>query len=254
MSRRRHRRTCPSLRQLSRSQRRLGRPEHAEHRRIARGLPEEPPAAMEERRTLTPPPWTGTSRATATTNSPPWPSTTPSSPGPRWSRRPTPKSSPRASEATDRCETCHGATGSEPDDEETPKLNGQWAEYMDLELLKYRTEAVKMPHKKMRNNAKKLDEADVDAAPSTTPPSPNKENSMSQFNRRSFIKAAIAAAPASAFLTLPKRPRRQESQHRRRRRRLRRRHRRQIPEDDGLGPRRHPGRTPEDLHLLPAVQ
>ena len=65
--------------------------------------------------------------------------------------------------ATDRCETCHGATGSEPDDAETPKLNGQWADYMHMELMKYRTEAVKMPHKKMRNNAKKLDEADVDA-------------------------------------------------------------------------------------------
>lgn len=66
-------------------------------------------------------------------------------------------------EASDRCETCHGATGSEPDDAETPKLNGQWAEYMHLELMKYRTEAVKMPHKKMRGNAKKLDEGDVEA-------------------------------------------------------------------------------------------
>ncbi|MBK6743371.1 MAG: c-type cytochrome [Hydrogenophilales bacterium] len=64
-------------------------------------------------------------------------------------------------EATDRCETCHGVTGGEPDETDTPKLNGQWAQYMEMELLKYRTEAVKMPHKKMRNNAKKLDEADV---------------------------------------------------------------------------------------------
>jgi cytochrome c553 len=64
-------------------------------------------------------------------------------------------------EATDRCETCHGVTGGAPDEEDTPKLNGQWAQYMEMELLKYRTEAVKMPHKKMRNNAKKLDEADV---------------------------------------------------------------------------------------------
>lgn len=66
--------------------------------------------------------------------------------------------------ATDRCETCHGVTGGEPDDEDTPKLNGQWAKYLELELLKYRTDAVAMPHKKMRNNAKKLDEADVSAA------------------------------------------------------------------------------------------
>ncbi len=67
-------------------------------------------------------------------------------------------------EATERCETCHGATGSEPDDEETPKMNGQWAQYMELELMKYRNDAVKMPHKKMRTNAKKLDEADVSVA------------------------------------------------------------------------------------------
>ena len=66
-------------------------------------------------------------------------------------------------EASDRCETCHGATGSEPDDAETPKINGQWADYMHLEMMKYRTEAVKMPHKKMRGNTKKLDEADVEA-------------------------------------------------------------------------------------------
>jgi sulfide dehydrogenase cytochrome subunit len=65
--------------------------------------------------------------------------------------------------ASDRCETCHGATGGTPDDAETPKLNGQWAEYMHMELMKYRTEAVKMPHKKMRGNSKKLDEADVEA-------------------------------------------------------------------------------------------
>lgn len=66
--------------------------------------------------------------------------------------------------ATDRCETCHGATGGQPDDNETPKLNGQWAQYMEMELMKYRNDAVKMPHKKMRGNAKKLEEADVAAA------------------------------------------------------------------------------------------
>lgn len=67
----------------------------------------------------------------------------------------------KGKDATERCETCHGVTGGEPDDAETPKLNGQWAKYLELELLKYRTESVAMPHKKMRNNAKKLDEADV---------------------------------------------------------------------------------------------
>lgn len=70
----------------------------------------------------------------------------------------------KGKEAVDRCETCHGATGGEPDDDETPKLNGQWARYLELELMKYRTDAVAMPHKKMRTNAKKLDEADVSAA------------------------------------------------------------------------------------------
>ena len=66
--------------------------------------------------------------------------------------------------ATDRCETCHGATGGEPDDAETPKINGQWAKYLEMELMKYRTDAVKMPHKKMRSNAKKLEEGDVATA------------------------------------------------------------------------------------------
>lgn len=66
--------------------------------------------------------------------------------------------------ATERCETCHGGTGGEPDDAETPKLNGQWAQYMEMELMKYRTESVKMPHKKMRGNAKKLADDDVAAA------------------------------------------------------------------------------------------
>jgi sulfide dehydrogenase cytochrome subunit len=65
--------------------------------------------------------------------------------------------------ATDRCETCHGATGSEPDDAETPKLHGQWAQYLEMELMKYRTDAAKMPHKKMRSNARKLADEDVAA-------------------------------------------------------------------------------------------
>ncbi len=67
----------------------------------------------------------------------------------------------KGKDATERCETCHGVTGGEPDDEDTPRLNGQWAQYLELEMLKYRTESTLMPHKKMRNNAKKLDEADV---------------------------------------------------------------------------------------------
>lgn len=67
-------------------------------------------------------------------------------------------------EVTERCATCHGDTGGKPDDADTPMLNGQWAEYLEMELGKYRVGSVKMPHKKMRNNAKKLDEEGVVAA------------------------------------------------------------------------------------------
>lgn len=70
----------------------------------------------------------------------------------------------KGKEATERCETCHGATGGQPDDDVTPKLNGQWAQYLELELMKYRTETTKMPHKKMRGNAKKLSDDAVPAA------------------------------------------------------------------------------------------
>ena len=65
---------------------------------------------------------------------------------------------------TERCETCHGDTGSKPDDEETPKLHGQWAQYMELEMAKYRDDGFLMPHKKMKTNVRKLDDAGVDTA------------------------------------------------------------------------------------------
>jgi sulfide dehydrogenase cytochrome subunit len=67
-------------------------------------------------------------------------------------------------EVTERCETCHGETGGKPDDADTPMLNGQWAKYLEMELMKYRTESVAMPHKKMRKNAQKLDDDGVTAA------------------------------------------------------------------------------------------
>lgn len=70
----------------------------------------------------------------------------------------------KGKETTDRCETCHGATGGKPDDEETPRLNGQWAKYLELELLKYRDEGFLMTHKKMIKNARKLEEGDVGVA------------------------------------------------------------------------------------------
>ena len=68
----------------------------------------------------------------------------------------------KGKEASDRCESCHGATG-KSDDEDTPNLNGQWAKYMELELDKYRDESFKMTHKKMMKNAQKLEAGDVAA-------------------------------------------------------------------------------------------
>lgn len=70
----------------------------------------------------------------------------------------------KGKEATDRCETCHGATGGQPDDENTPKLNGQWAKYLELELAKYRDEGFKMNHAKMIKNARKMESAEVEIA------------------------------------------------------------------------------------------
>jgi len=65
--------------------------------------------------------------------------------------------------ASERCVTCHGATGSEPDDVDTPMIHGQWAKYMELEMLKYRDREVAMPHRRMRGNTQRLAEEDVAA-------------------------------------------------------------------------------------------
>ncbi|MDP2431084.1 MAG: hypothetical protein Q8O33_03540 [Pseudomonadota bacterium] len=70
----------------------------------------------------------------------------------------------KGKDITDRCETCHGVTGGKPDDEETPRLNGQWAKYLELEMLKYRDPAFQMTHKKMIRNTQKLDQGDVATA------------------------------------------------------------------------------------------
>lgn len=70
----------------------------------------------------------------------------------------------KGKEATERCETCHGATGGQPDDKDTPMLAGQWAKYIELELVKYRDAGFKMTHKKMLKNAQKLEEGDVATA------------------------------------------------------------------------------------------
>lgn len=70
----------------------------------------------------------------------------------------------KGKEVTERCETCHGATGGQPDDKDTPMLAGQWAKYLELELMKYRDEGFKMPHQKMTRNARKMEEGSVETA------------------------------------------------------------------------------------------
>ena len=70
----------------------------------------------------------------------------------------------KGKEVTDKCETCHGATGGQPDDEQTPRLNGQSAMYLHLELDKYRDEGFLMPHKKMQKAARKMQEDDLGTA------------------------------------------------------------------------------------------
>jgi sulfide dehydrogenase cytochrome subunit len=65
---------------------------------------------------------------------------------------------------TDACETCHGATGGQPADADTPMLAGQWAKYMELELMKYRDENFKMTHKRMIKYARMLEAGDVEIA------------------------------------------------------------------------------------------
>lgn len=60
------------------------------------------------------------------------------------------------------CEDCHGATGSDPDID-APKINGQAARYMALELEKYRDGAFEMPHRKMNKIVRKLNGGEIDA-------------------------------------------------------------------------------------------
>jgi sulfide dehydrogenase cytochrome subunit len=63
----------------------------------------------------------------------------------------------------EKCEDCHGRTGSDPD-VDAPPLNGQWAKYMELELLKYRDVNFKMPHRKMKKAAKDMKADEVSPA------------------------------------------------------------------------------------------
>lgn len=61
------------------------------------------------------------------------------------------------------CTDCHGMTGGDPD-VDAPPLDGQWAQYMDLELTKYLSPDFKMPHKKMRKATAEVLPADASAA------------------------------------------------------------------------------------------
>lgn len=61
----------------------------------------------------------------------------------------------------DACVTCHSATGGTPRDKDVPLLNGQWAKYMELELMKYRDDGFLMTHVNMIRNASRMDEDEV---------------------------------------------------------------------------------------------
>ncbi len=61
----------------------------------------------------------------------------------------------------DGCVACHGSTGSTPDNENTPLLHGQWAKYLELELVKYRDKDFLMSHGRMIRNARRLEADDV---------------------------------------------------------------------------------------------
>lgn len=60
------------------------------------------------------------------------------------------------------CEDCHGATGSDPDID-APRINGQAARYMALELEKYHDEGFDMPHRRMNKVVRKLNGGDIEA-------------------------------------------------------------------------------------------
>lgn len=64
---------------------------------------------------------------------------------------------------SEKCEDCHGLTGNDPD-VDVPKINGQWAKYMELELEKYRSKEFKMPHRKMKKAAHDMKPAELPAA------------------------------------------------------------------------------------------
>ncbi len=64
-------------------------------------------------------------------------------------------------QASKACAACHGKTGKAVESH-VPNLNGQWAQYLELELMKYLDEAVDMPDT-VRHFVKKLNAEDVPA-------------------------------------------------------------------------------------------
>jgi sulfide dehydrogenase cytochrome subunit len=64
---------------------------------------------------------------------------------------------------SENCEDCHGRSGSDPD-VGVPPIHGQWSRYMELELLKYRDDKFRMPHRKMKKAARDMKPADVQPA------------------------------------------------------------------------------------------
>ncbi|MBU1396109.1 MAG: c-type cytochrome [Gammaproteobacteria bacterium] len=58
-------------------------------------------------------------------------------------------------EASRRCAGCHGVTGASHDGE-TPKLNGQWAEYVEMDALKFREGNVPVSDQRMIKAVKKM--------------------------------------------------------------------------------------------------
>lgn len=64
---------------------------------------------------------------------------------------------------SENCEDCHGATGSDPD-VGMPRINGQWAKYMEMEMEKYRSDLFRMPHRKMKRSAREMKEAEIPVA------------------------------------------------------------------------------------------
>ncbi len=65
-------------------------------------------------------------------------------------------------EASRRCAGCHGVTGASHDGE-TPKLNGQWAEYIEDDTLKIRDGSIEVSDPRIVKAVKKLSVEEIKA-------------------------------------------------------------------------------------------